>query len=637
MSNLPSGWARATIKGLAGTTGLFVDGDWVESKDQDPDGNIRLLQLADIGDGMFLDKSNRWVNDDAFVRLRCTELATGDVLVARMPDPLGRACLMPALKQRSITVVDVAALRVDPERVNNRWVMHTVNSPQIRAEIAAQSSGTTRKRISRGRLGEIEISLPPKAEQTRIADHLDKLLVRIQACNDRIDAIPALLKRFRQAVLDAATLGELTSEWREANALPFEWKKIRLQDIADVKGGVTKDSKKQSTSDEEVPYLRVANVQRGYIDLREVKTIRVPRARLDELLLRSGDVLFNEGGDLDKLGRGWVWEGQIARCAFQNHVFRARLYDPSNQPKFVSWWGNSRGLEYFLRAGKQTTNLASINKTMLAALPISLPPADEQAEIVRRVEALFKLADRIEARSTAARVLAQRLAPLTLAKAFRGELVQQDPQDEPASVLLERIAAATTLKARTSRGRLRIKPEHQLALPELKPADWSSLPDDAWAAPADPDGFATMVGVVAVLRACGKPVPEQEARLAALFCLQPRLFTAVLPAAEAEQWSRLVGDEARSLPEQVLSFQPAINSHWGRAIKGMRARGDLVEAGTGNDITWALGAGAASIETAGWPDGRAGFVVAYLRANGTDSVLPLLEISAQEFADARAA
>lgn len=440
MSELPDGWTCTTIKELAGTAGLFVDGDWIESKDQDPNGNIRLLQLADIGDSTFLDKSDRWINEDAFARLRCTELATGDVLVARMPDPLGRACLMPALEQRCVTVVDVAALRVDSENIDNRWVMQTINSPQIRAEIATQSSGTTRRRISRGRLGEMEIPLPPKAEQTRIANQLDTLLTRVQACNDRFDAIPALLKRFRQTVLDAATFGTLTENWRESNGGDYEWKEVQLRDIADVQGGVTKDSKKQSVLDEEVPYLRVANVQRGYIDLTEVKTIRVPSAKLQGLLLADGDVLFNEGGDLDKLGRGWVWEGQITRCSFQNHVFRARLFDNQNQPKFLSWWGNSRGLEYFLRSGKQTTNLASINKTMLAALPIRLPSAPEQAEIVRRVEALFALADRIEARCTAARTQVQRLSPLALAKAFRGELVPQDPNDEPASALLARLS-----------------------------------------------------------------------------------------------------------------------------------------------------------------------------------------------------
>ena len=202
--------------------------------------------------------------------------------------------------------------------------------------------------------------------------------------------------------------------------------------------------------DEEVPYLRVANVQRGYLDLSEIKTIRIPSDKLETLLLETGDILFNEGGDIDKLGRGWVWEGQIARCSFQNHVFRARLYDQNQQPKYISWWGNYRGLDYFLSAGKQTTNLASINKTMLSKLSISLPPYAEQHEIVRRVAALFNLADTIEKRVAAATARADRLTQAILAKAFRGELVPTEAElarregrsYEPAAALLERIRVA---------------------------------------------------------------------------------------------------------------------------------------------------------------------------------------------------
>jgi hypothetical protein len=134
--------------------------------------------------------------------------------------------------------------------------------------------------------------------------------------------------------------------------------------------------------------------------------------------------------------------GEIERCTFQNHVFRARLKDSSFEPKFFSLYGNSRGFDYFLSKGKQTTNLASINRSLLAALPVVIPPAAEQHEIVRRVEALFAYADRMEARYKTARVYVERLTPAILAKAFRGELVPQDPNDEPASVLLERIRAA---------------------------------------------------------------------------------------------------------------------------------------------------------------------------------------------------
>jgi type I restriction enzyme S subunit len=341
-------------------------------------------------------------------------------------------------------------------------------------------TGTTIKHLTRESLSRYEIPLPPLNEQRRIADKLDAVLMRVDACHERLDCVPAILKRFRQAILAAATSGRLTEEWRatqrvgldthafefaDADAFrdyvfPQSWGRARLSDIASVVGGVTKDAKKQLPEYVEVPYLRVANVQRGFFDLTEIKTIRVPQERLAELLLEPGDILFNEGGDIDKLGRGWVWGSEIKPYVFQNHVFRARLNDRLFSPRFFSWYGNSRGYDYFLSRGKQTTNLASINKSVLSALPVPLPPAEEQAEIVRHVEVLFAYADRLEARYTAARSQVERLTPALLAKAFRGELVPQDPNDEPASVLLERIRAAraategtASSKRRTGSGR----------------------------------------------------------------------------------------------------------------------------------------------------------------------------------------
>ncbi|MFN6354509.1 MAG: type I restriction endonuclease subunit S, partial [Cyanobacteriota bacterium] len=108
---------------LIGSDGLFSDGDWVESKDQDPEGKIRLLQLADIGGSTFLNKSARFVNDEQYERLRCTEVLEGDILIARMPDPLGRACLVPSLNQRLITVVDIAIVRTGSEAAFPQWLM----------------------------------------------------------------------------------------------------------------------------------------------------------------------------------------------------------------------------------------------------------------------------------------------------------------------------------------------------------------------------------------------------------------------------------------------------------------------------------------------------------------------------------
>jgi type I restriction enzyme S subunit len=180
-------------------------------------------------------------------------------------------------------------------------------------------------------------------------------------------------------------------------------------------------------------------VQRGYLDLDEIKVIHASEDDFDALRLLPGDVLFTEGGDRDKLGRGWVWNGEVPDCIHQNHIFRARLFSPSVQPKFVSYHGNTFGQEWFTKAGKQTTNLASINLGMLRQFPVALPPADEQHVIVEALEAVIANINEAEKEVQRGLARAARLRQSILKQAFEGRLVAQDAADEPASVLLARI------------------------------------------------------------------------------------------------------------------------------------------------------------------------------------------------------
>jgi type I restriction enzyme, S subunit len=450
VSNLPENWANSTLGEIA-SQGQY--GWTTKAANQ---GSVKYLRTTDLTSG--------YVNWDTVPY--CQEpppsidkykIKPGDILISRAGS-VGYSILIDEFPPTPSVFASYLIRYILDSDVNAKFVSQFLQSQDYWQQISDASAGIALANVNAKKLSNVVLPIPPLAEQKRIADKLDSLLAKVDTCQAHLDRIPQILKRFRQAVLAAATSGRLTEEWRKKEnhdgrtasfdfydadcfgdyEFPATWKVLRLSDFAAVIGGITKDSKKQSLADEELPYLRVANVQRGYLDLAEMKTIRVPKSRVEDWLLKPGDILFNEGGDIDKLGRGWIWKGEIDRCIFQNHVFRARLAETDFVPEYFSHYGNSRGYDYFLRYGKQTTNLASINKTIIERLPVAVPPPDEQHEIVRRVEKLFAYADRLEARYQAAQARITQLTPSLLAKAFRGELVPQDPRDEPAEALLAR-------------------------------------------------------------------------------------------------------------------------------------------------------------------------------------------------------
>jgi len=154
-----------------------------------------------------------------------------------------------------------------------------------------------------------------------------------------------------------------------------------LSEVAEVRGGIAKNSNQVIEDPIQVAYLRVANVQDGYLDLTDLNTIEISKQDLKRFSVFPGDVLMNEGGDLDKLGRGAVWRGLIDPCVHQNHVFVVRC-KPRLLPEYLDLWtGTPPARQFFLLAGKQTTNLASISKSSLSDLPVALPPIEEQRAI----------------------------------------------------------------------------------------------------------------------------------------------------------------------------------------------------------------------------------------------------------------
>lgn len=386
--------------------------------------------------------------------------------------------------------------------------------------------GSTMMHINRGPFMAHQVPLPPRAEQVRIAAKLEELLSDLDAGVAELKAAQKKLGQYRQSLLKAAVEGALTAEWRAKNTpsetgaqllqrilterrthweakqlakfaeqgktppkdwqkkypepvqpdttdlpeLPEGWVWASLDMLGEIASGVAKGSKIGADIEvREVPYLRVANVQRGFLDLSEVKTIAATERDIAELTLKAGDVLFNEGGDRDKLGRGWVWRDEIEDCIHQNHVFRMRPYLPELLPELISHHGNTFGKTWFQKAGKQTTNLASINMTMLRMFPVPLGPADEQRELLTQLESQIEQIVRQEQAVELGIKQSNAQRQNILRAAFAGELVPQDPNDEPASVLLERIRVERAERAKQPKTR-KTKPK-EIAAVESKLID----------------------------------------------------------------------------------------------------------------------------------------------------------------------
>lgn len=211
MTDLPNGWSYESINSIV-KGGMIADGDWVESKDQDPNGQVRLTQLADVGDGEFRSRSDRWMNDEQALRLNVNYLQPGDLLMARMPDPLGRTCMVPENIGRAVTVVDVAIIRITRNDLNPKFVMWLLNSPGIRQQIEMLASGTTRRRITRKNLGTIDLPIPPIDEQNKIVELLEDHLSRLDASVAIADTMEKQSASLGRSLLQAAFTGQLTKE-----------------------------------------------------------------------------------------------------------------------------------------------------------------------------------------------------------------------------------------------------------------------------------------------------------------------------------------------------------------------------------------------------------------------------------------
>jgi type I restriction enzyme S subunit len=432
-SAIPDGWTVLPLEELAEEKGIAYG--VLKPGGHRPDG-VPMLRVTDVRDGQIDQKQLYYISPELDAEFSRTRLEGGEVVVS-IQGSVGRVAVVPPELKGANVSRTLAMVRLkDPGLAP--WVHRALESPTVQALTRELVGGTTRDSLNLRDLRRLPVPVAPEDQRPAIITAVDAALASVREAGAHLGRAEKAVDVARRSILTAACSGRLSLDWRGGQTLvtapgpaveplvdtPDTWCWRRLGDLADLRGGIQKGAKlRPGEPAREVPYLRVANVQRGWLDLREIKTIMASERTISELSLKPGDVLFNEGGDRDKLGRGWVWSGEIDECIHQNHVFRARPRPGLILPRFLSWYGNTIGAKYFVDHGKQTVNLASLSMSSLKALPVPVPTWKEQEEIVGRVETLMAVCDELGARLAVGSRNLHLSSQSILLKAFQGELV----------------------------------------------------------------------------------------------------------------------------------------------------------------------------------------------------------------------
>lgn len=497
---LPTNWAWVTIQAISQSmkNGIYKPESFYSSE------GVPCLRMYNIDRGKIVWKNIKRMTLDKKELLEYG-LLHGDILVNRVNsrELVGKAAAIPAWMKKAVFESKNIRLRLNRQLYSpslaSYWLL--LHGARYFNRNAQQTVGMAS--INQKQLGDMPIPLIPRREQDRIADKIDELFTRIDAGIESLAAAQALLKRYRASVLKAACEGRLVpteaelarqegrdyepadkllarilkerrAAWEAAElekmarkgikpkgdawkkkykepaapktedlpGLPEGWIWTYIAQLGDISGGVTKNAKRESLPIK-LPYLRVANVYANRLNLDDVKTIGLRDAEVDGYLLLEGDLLVVEGnGSVDQIGRVCIWDGSIKKCVHQNHIIKARFPEHIEPHFIVIWLLSEAGRDYITSVASSTSGLHTLSISKVSALPIPLPPIQEQRRIVNEVDRLLSTIDSTVEQANSIGHQAQGLRQAILKAAFEGKLVSQDPNDEPASVLLERIKAA---------------------------------------------------------------------------------------------------------------------------------------------------------------------------------------------------
>lgn len=461
---LPPGWAACALEEVRGSDpGSFVDGPFGSNLKTEHYTAVgpRVIRLENVGDGVFRDAETH-ISPEHFDRLSRHEARARDVVIALLGDTVPRACLVPARVGPAIVKADCPRLRPDPRVVLPEFVAFALNSEQVRRQARALVHGVGRPRLKLSELRALTIPIAPLAEQRRIVEALETHFTRLDAAVATLERVRANLKRYRAALLQAAVEGRLDGQGQPPSSedgpwpIPTGWAWATVGDAGDVLLGRQR-APQYLTGAFDRPYLRVANVKDDHLALDDVNVMDFDAAHYAKYRLEPGDILVCEGQSPELVGQSAIYRGEIDGLCFQKtlHRFRARRDRCSPEFSQIVFRAHVRS-GMFQRYASITTNIAHLVLRKFRVVPFPLPPREEQDRIVERFARSDSILCAADATIVRQQARAARLRKSLLRLAFSGRLVPQDPHDEPASVLLDRIRAAraaTPEAKRTRRGR----------------------------------------------------------------------------------------------------------------------------------------------------------------------------------------
>lgn len=439
---LPEGWVEAPLAELTSKIGSgATPRGGREAYAQDGTPLIRSMNVHFRGfepDGLaFIDNAQAQA-------LANVEVSADDVLLNITGASIGRVCLAPAEMAGARVNQHVCIVRT--KGVLPQFVQRFLASPAMQQFILEENYGLTRQALTKGMIEEIEIPIPPAAEQRRIVAKLDALTARLARARAELNRVPVLAERLRDAARERALFGELTANSRGGAAAA--WPHKPLSEIARVVTGATPPTaEKHALFGGNVPFVKPTDLDAGYYVDGARETLTDEGAARSRTVPANSTLVTCIGATISKTGFVRI------PCAF-NQQINAVVPNPALvDPRWLYWAITSPSFRQAIIDNASATTLPIINKGRFQALTLPLPPMNEQRQVVSRLEAAFARADRMEAEAARARALLDRLEAAILAKAFRGELVPQDPNDEPAHVLLDRIRAERAAVPKAKRGR----------------------------------------------------------------------------------------------------------------------------------------------------------------------------------------